>query len=257
MVEDWACALGPSAAGDVGCNGPAFLRTRQGDFPIQGSILSNPFIDGTGGVESKMDGSFAICDAKGIIPPIYNYIGARKSGGYLHRQTNTMKRRISKHKAGNVVRQSLEEASDSIHYSNETSSKQCGSIHHTTDDSRGFGLEVVLPCANNNFDQTPVSPQPLSFDRHPSHGSIENLGVTKRVGCRISCWMGFILKERFKGLKVAIKEWNSEAFGKPEEKKRKLVAEILALDYKSEVVGLSHVEVALRKVKFQELWRLL
>ncbi|MCH83868.1 LINE-1 reverse transcriptase like [Trifolium medium] len=65
-------------------------------------------------------------------------------------------------------------------------------------------------------------------------------------------WMGFILKERLKGLKVAIKEWNVELFGKPE-----ILAEILALDNKSEVMGLSQVEAATMKVKFKDLWRLL
>jgi hypothetical protein len=70
-------------------------------------------------------------------------------------------------------------------------------------------------------------------------------------------WMGFILKERLKGLKVAIKEWSKEVMGNPEVKKKTLVAEILALDNKSEFVGLSQVEVVLRKAKFDELWRLL
>jgi hypothetical protein len=40
-------------------------------------------------------------------------------------------------------------------------------------------------------------------------------------------------------------------------KKTTLVTEILALDNKSELVGLSQVEVVLRKAKFDELWRLL
>ncbi|MCI04365.1 RNA-directed DNA polymerase (Reverse transcriptase), partial [Trifolium medium] len=72
-----------------------------------------------------------------------------------------------------------------------------------------------------------------------------------------SGWMGFVLKERLKGLKAAIKGWNLEVFGKPEEKKRELVAEILALDHKSETVGLSQGEVDTRKAKFDDLWRLL
>ncbi|MCI24132.1 RNA-directed DNA polymerase (Reverse transcriptase) [Trifolium medium] len=69
--------------------------------------------------------------------------------------------------------------------------------------------------------------------------------------------MGFILKERFKGLKTAIKEWTKANYGNPDEKKRELISEILMLDNKSELYGLSQDEVASRKRKFDQLWRLL
>ncbi|CAJ2638134.1 unnamed protein product [Trifolium pratense] len=59
--------------------------------------------------------------------------------------------------------------------------------------------------------------------------------------------MGFVLKERLKGLKSAIKEWKLDMYGKLEEKKKELVAGILALDNKSEAVGLTQLEVASRK----------
>ncbi|CAJ2633110.1 unnamed protein product [Trifolium pratense] len=66
-------------------------------------------------------------------------------------------------------------------------------------------------------------------------------------------WMGFILKERFKGLKVTIKQWNQQVLGDSEEIKRKLILEIMTLDQKSEVTGLSQQEVAVRKNKFDDL----
>jgi hypothetical protein len=66
--------------------------------------------------------------------------------------------------------------------------------------------------------------------------------------------MGFILKERLKGLKVAIKDWNRVTLGSTEEKKTKLIADILALDKRSETFGLSIEEVASRKCLFEELW---
>ncbi|PNX94521.1 hypothetical protein L195_g017697 [Trifolium pratense] len=69
--------------------------------------------------------------------------------------------------------------------------------------------------------------------------------------------MGFVLKERLKGLKSAIKEWKLDMYGKLEEKKKELVAGILALDNKSEVVGLTQLEVASRKKMFEDLWAIL
>ncbi|PNY14484.1 cysteine-rich receptor-like protein kinase, partial [Trifolium pratense] len=69
----------------------------------------------------------------------------------------------------------------------------------------------------------------------------------------VSGWMGFILKERFKGLKVTIKQWNQQVLGDSEEIKRKLILEIMTLDQKSEVTGLSQQEVAVRKNKFDDL----
>jgi hypothetical protein len=66
--------------------------------------------------------------------------------------------------------------------------------------------------------------------------------------------MSFVLKERLKGLKGVIKRWSKEVYGKPEEKKKRLVEEIKTLDVKSEVEGLTVEEVALRKCRFEELW---
>jgi hypothetical protein len=67
-------------------------------------------------------------------------------------------------------------------------------------------------------------------------------------------WMGFVLKDRLKDLKGVIKEWCVEEYGKPEEKKNLLIEKILALDIRSEGVGLSDAEVGERKRLFDELW---
>jgi hypothetical protein len=67
-------------------------------------------------------------------------------------------------------------------------------------------------------------------------------------------WMGFILKDRLKDLKGVIKNWCVEDFGKPEEKKNVLIELILALDSRSEIDGLTNVEVVERKRLFGELW---
>jgi hypothetical protein len=69
--------------------------------------------------------------------------------------------------------------------------------------------------------------------------------------------MGHILKDRFKGLKIAIKDWSVEVYGKPEEKRKELIEKILCLDVRSENGGISDTEVAQRKQLFVELWTLL
>jgi hypothetical protein len=69
--------------------------------------------------------------------------------------------------------------------------------------------------------------------------------------------MRFVLKDRFKGLKACIKEWNKATYGKPEVKKKGLIGKILELDLRSEGSGISCEEVATRKLLFDELWVLL
>jgi hypothetical protein len=69
--------------------------------------------------------------------------------------------------------------------------------------------------------------------------------------------MGFILKEKLKILKGAIKDWSVIKFGAGEARKRLLIKGIVALDLKSEEVGIGYVEVAERKLMFFELWNLL
>ncbi|MCI02447.1 reverse transcriptase [Trifolium medium] len=59
----------------------------------------------------------------------------------------------------------------------------------------------------------------------------------------LESWMGFILKERLKGLKVVIKESNAENFGLAEAKKKRLIKRIGDLDLKSEVLGLEDGEI--------------
>jgi hypothetical protein len=70
-------------------------------------------------------------------------------------------------------------------------------------------------------------------------------------------WMGFVLKEKLKGLKLVLKEWHKLEYGNMEAKIDGLVTAIKDLDSKGESVGLSNHEVACRKEKFGDLWRLL
>jgi hypothetical protein len=70
-------------------------------------------------------------------------------------------------------------------------------------------------------------------------------------------WMGFVLKEKLKGLKTLIKVWNREVYGSIDTKILLLVEEIKEADVRGELIGLSDDEVALRKQHFSDLWHLL
>jgi hypothetical protein len=70
-------------------------------------------------------------------------------------------------------------------------------------------------------------------------------------------WMSYVLKEKLKLLKGAIKEWNKLEFGKMEESIRNLISCIRELDIRGEQGGLTSSEVEERKKLFGELWRLL
>jgi hypothetical protein len=69
--------------------------------------------------------------------------------------------------------------------------------------------------------------------------------------------MGFVLREKLKGLKVTIKEWNKEVYGAIDSKILILVEEIKDIDVRGELMTLSEEEVELRKVHFRSLWHLL
>ncbi|MCH82218.1 LINE-1 reverse transcriptase like, partial [Trifolium medium] len=62
------------------------------------------------------------------------------------------------------------------------------------------------------------------------------------------------LKERLKGLKGVIEEWSRLTYGVAEEKKKRLIHDIMVLDIKSEALGLVDGEVDERKKLFEELW---
>jgi hypothetical protein len=69
--------------------------------------------------------------------------------------------------------------------------------------------------------------------------------------------MGFILKEKLKGLKEVIKAWNKEVYGAIDTKIRLLVEDINEVDVKGELGVLTEEKVGIRKKKFVDLWHLL
>jgi hypothetical protein len=68
--------------------------------------------------------------------------------------------------------------------------------------------------------------------------------------------MVYILKEKLKGLKTHIKEWNKETYGEVDVKLSNLISDIKNLDIRSEVSGLSEGDVVLRKNLFAQFWHL-
>ncbi|KAK2372487.1 hypothetical protein QL285_073613 [Trifolium repens] len=98
-------------------------------------------------------------------------------------------------------------------------------------------------------------PKPFRFNNYwLQNKNFKNLVVETWNSQHFTGWMGFVLKERLKGLKGVIKAWSKEVYGKPEEKKNSLVDQINALDLKSVSIDLSLEEVARRKLLFDELW---
>jgi hypothetical protein len=69
-------------------------------------------------------------------------------------------------------------------------------------------------------------------------------------------WMAHVLKDKLRGLKGCLKEWNSREFGSMENRIQSIVDVILSLDVKGESVGLSPVEVSRRKELFVDFWKL-
>ncbi|WJX33767.1 hypothetical protein P8452_21944 [Trifolium repens] len=70
-------------------------------------------------------------------------------------------------------------------------------------------------------------------------------------------WMGFVLKEKLKSLKLVLRQWHKEEFGALDTKIEALKVNISDLDVRGELTGLSTLEVESRKQKFNSLWSLL
>ncbi|WJX43736.1 hypothetical protein P8452_30798 [Trifolium repens] len=101
-------------------------------------------------------------------------------------------------------------------------------------------------------------PKPFRFNNYWFHHKAFKKVVEEAWGEQtLSGWMGFVLKDRLKGLKAKIKEWNAEVFSNAEVKKKHLIEKILAIDLKSEDVGITSDEVASRRILFDDLWVLL
>jgi hypothetical protein len=107
----------------------------------------------------------------------------------------------------------------------------------------------------NNVDW---GPRPFRFNNHwLLHKDFKSLVEDWWGSNSIVGWMGFVLKEKLKGLKVVIKAWNKEVYGAIDSKISRLIVDIQDLDVKGELVLLSEAEVLNRKKLFSDLWHLL
>jgi hypothetical protein len=100
-------------------------------------------------------------------------------------------------------------------------------------------------------------PKPFRFNNH----WLENKNFKKVVeaswrGFEVSGFMGFVLKEKLRGLKFKLKDWSKLEFGNIEEKVKTIIGDIHNLDVKGEISGLNSIEVSTRKDMFGEFWNL-
>jgi endonuclease/exonuclease/phosphatase family metal-dependent hydrolase len=112
---------------------------------------------------------------------------------------------------------------------------------------------LVLKYNNSDW-----GPKPFRFNNFwLQHRDFKQLVTNAWTTQECVGWMGYVLKERLKGLKVVIKEWNEVTYRRPAREKQKLIDDIMALDIKSETLGLNVEEVAERKKLFEDLWNVL
>ncbi|MCH90743.1 transposon TX1 putative protein, partial [Trifolium medium] len=129
-----------------------------------------------------------------------------------------------------------------------------------------WGVCVVWVCPRDISDHCPLilkntnndwGPKPFRFNNH----WIENKRFKRVVEeCwreqQVSGWMGYVLKEKLRGLKTKLKEWNKVEYGNLENKLMLLVEDINDLDVRSETMGLTTQEVLIRKNLFADFWKL-
>lgn len=57
---------------------------------------------------------------------------------------------------------------------------------------------------------------------------------------RVSGWGAFILKEKLKLLKAALRRWNSNVFGDVNASRKRIILKLNELDVKAEIEGLNN-----------------
>lgn len=72
---------------------------------------------------------------------------------------------------------------------------------------------------------------------------------------RVEGWGAFVLKEKLKLLKTALRSWNSEVFGDMNVLRKKLVLRINELDEKAESEGINEDERSERHKAMMEFWK--
>ncbi|MCI23116.1 transposon TX1 putative protein, partial [Trifolium medium] len=111
---------------------------------------------------------------------------------------------------------------------------------------------LVLKNANNDW-----GPKPFRFNNNwLEHKNFKTVVEECWRDLEVSGWMDFVLKEKLRGLKFRLKEWNKVEYGSLESRLIKLVEDIKELDVRGEILGLDNHEVILRKALFVDFWKL-
>jgi hypothetical protein len=98
------------------------------------------------------------------------------------------------------------------------------------------------------YDGYDWGPKPFRFNNHwLSNKDLPILVKGEWESYQVGGWMGYVLKEKLKRLKGALKKWNKEVYGNVDSKIAVLIDDIEELDLKGEVEGLSEDELLLRK----------
>jgi hypothetical protein len=101
-------------------------------------------------------------------------------------------------------------------------------------------------------------PRPFRFNNHwLNHGNFRGVVEDFWWNHVAEGWMGFILKDKLKELKIILRAWNKEIYGAIDKKIMFLVEEIKENDLRGEMGVLSEGDVELRKKHFVDLWHLL
>ncbi|MCH80895.1 LINE-1 reverse transcriptase like, partial [Trifolium medium] len=130
-----------------------------------------------------------------------------------------------------------------------------------------WGNDVLWVLPRDVLDHCPLILKPSQEDWGPKSFRFINFWLDNKklkevvetywVNNRIEGWMGFVLKEKLKGLKSILRNWNKQEYGGLEARIEELVVEIKDLDSKGGEMGLSSQEVDCRKEKFGNLWKFL
>ena len=84
----------------------------------------------------------------------------------------------------------------------------------------------------------------LLASRQGKFGRHQNIGLWRKWwnGYSFVGLPGFILAQKLKALKADLKKWNNEEFGDLAFRKKNLLIELMGLDAREELVGLSNEE---------------
>jgi hypothetical protein len=112
---------------------------------------------------------------------------------------------------------------------------------------------LILRCGSVDW-----GPRPFRFNNHwLKNDDFQTLIEGAWRESEVVGWMGYILKEKLKGLKAKIKVWNKEVYGGVDLKISQLIEDIGELDVRGELEVLTEGEVSHRKHLFGVLWQLL